>query len=176
MLVRNPAPVFLSSIHLRYATREDLLALEWNGELIHFRRLFQQTYQSVCQGNAMMWVVELTGNGVVGQLFVQLKSSRIKIADGKQCAYIYGFRIKPDFRSCGVGSCLLRTVEMSLIQRKFHLITLNVSQENRDARRFYERCGYKVITEEPGKWSYIDHKGNRQEVCEPAWRMQKHIE
>ena len=175
MLMDNPSTSWLSSIRLRYATREDLTALEWNGQYTHFRRLYQEVYQNVSQGRALMWVVDMPGKEIIGQLFVQLESHRQELADGKRRAYIYGFRIKQAYRDHGIGSRLLEKVEGDLIKRRFRWITLNVGRQNLRALRFYERHGYQIIAAEPGEWSYVDHLGHHQEVCEPAWRIQKCI-
>jgi len=75
-----------------------------------------------------------------------------------------------------VGSSLLQAAEYDLVLRKFQVLTLNVGRQNSNARRFYERHHYLVVSAEPGKWSYIDHLGRRQEVNEPAWRMQKELD
>ncbi len=174
-LMDNHTAPWLFNIHLRYANRDDLLALEWNGEFVHFRRLYEEIYRSVSQGRALMWVVDIPGNGIIGQLFVQLESSHQELADGKHRAYIYGFRIQRPYRDHGVGSRLLEKVESDLIRRRFKWVTLNVGRQNPKALRFYERHGYRIIATDPGKWSYIDHQGRHQEVCEPAWRIQKCI-
>jgi len=74
-----------------------------------------------------------------------------------------------------VGTRLLETAELDLIERNFSWITLNVARTNHEARHFYERNGYQVVAAEPGRWSYRDHLGKNREVNEPAWRMEKHI-
>jgi len=175
MLIDNPTTSWLSSIYLRYATRDDLSALEWNGEFTHFRRLYHEIYQNVSQGRALIWVVDIPGNGIIGQLFVQLNSHRQELADGSRRAFIYGFRIQQAYRDHGVGSRLLEKAEADLIKRRFRWVTLNVGRQNLKAIRFYKRHGYRIIAAEPGKWSYFDHQGLHQEVCEPAWRIQKCI-
>jgi ribosomal protein S18 acetylase RimI-like enzyme len=175
MLIDNPTISWLSTIRLRYATRDDLPALEWNGEFTHFRRLYQEIYQNVSQGRALMWVVDIPENGIVGQLFVQLESHRQELADGRRRAYIYGFRIQPAYRDHRVGSRLLEKAEVDLIKRRFRWVALNVGRQNLKALRFYERHGYRIIAADPGQWSYVDHQGHHQEVCEPAWRIQKCI-
>jgi ribosomal protein S18 acetylase RimI-like enzyme len=158
---------------IRNATLEDLPALEWDGEFAHFRRLYQDVYQSSRRGDAVLWVVEEPGVGVVGQVFVQLNSARMELANGSTRAYLYGFRIQPAYRSQGIGTRLLQLVETDLRQRSFRWVVLNVSRENHSARRLYERLGYRVVAAEPGRWSYLDQFGQRQEVNEPAWRMEK---
>jgi len=162
-------------VKYRTAREQDLSALEWNGEYIHFRRLYRQIYQNVCEGKALIWLAELLEREVIGQLFVQLSSNRKELADGENRAYIYGFRIKPDYRRQGLGSRILQVAEQDLIERQYQYATLNVGRDNPLALRFYKRSGYQVIGMEPGRWTYIDHMGIQQEVLEPAWRMQKRL-
>jgi len=160
---------------IRHLVREDLKALEWNDQYTQFRRLYKDIFHSTRDGRAIMWVVELQGIGVIGQLFVQLSSTRHDLADGLNRAYIYAFRIQPPYRGFGVGSKLLHFSENDLLKRRFRWITLNVGKDNSAARRFYERNGYRISGEEEGEWSFIDNFGLRQVVHEPSWRMEKDI-
>ena len=57
---------------IRQAEYRDLPALEWDGELIHFRRLYREIYQSSIKGNSILWLAETSSSGVVGQIFAQL--------------------------------------------------------------------------------------------------------
>lgn len=162
-------------ILIRLAGSQDLAALEWEGEFAHFRRLYQEIYQSACRGKALMWVADLPEEQIIGQVFVQLDSSRNELANGKNRAYVYGFRVKPAYQGAGIGTRLLETVEADLRQRNYEWITLNVSQDNLDARRFYDRLGYHVVAADPGQWTYVDDQGRRRQVNEPAWRMLKRL-
>ena len=166
----------LSHTIIRLLKKEDLPALEWDGEFKHFRRLYSEIFKSAGAGKALMWIADLPGDSVIGQLFIQLTSSRIELADGCVRAYIYGFRIKPAYRRLGLGKRMLLVVEDDLMQRGFQIATLNVAQDNPDARRLYEQMGYQVIGTDPGQWSYLDHLGNRRDVREPAWRMEKALQ
>jgi len=166
-------PVLLSQIKVRLARGADLPALEWDGEYIHFRRLYADIYQNYLAGKALMWIVDLPGKGVIGQAFVSIESGRPELSNGIDRAYIYGFRVKPLFRNHGIGAAMLRVIEEDLIRRGFKNVTLNVAQDNSSAQRLYQRFGYRVVAEEPGRWSYFDHLGRHQEVVEPAWRMEK---
>jgi ribosomal protein S18 acetylase RimI-like enzyme len=165
----------LSAIRVRLLVREDLPALEWDGEYIHFRRLYADVYRRSEQGDALMWVAEVVEKGIIGQLFVSLYSSRPEISNGRSRAYIYGFRVRPSYRNQGVGTHMMQVVESDLSRRGYRLITLNVAQDNPGALRLYERLGYRVTGYEPGEWSYIDHQGLRRNVIEPAWRMEKKL-
>jgi ribosomal protein S18 acetylase RimI-like enzyme len=173
--VETTGSIWLSQIHIRQLSRDDLLDLEWDGEYTHFRRLYREVYQSSVKGNAILWGVDLLSVGVIGQLFVQLKSARAELADGVERAYIYAFRVRPLFRGYGIGTRLLQAVEEDLRQRGYLWVTLNVGRQNEDARRFYERNGYLVVAPEPGRWSYLDDQNQRHEVHEPAWRMEKEL-
>jgi len=166
-------PVLLSQIIVRLARNADLPALEWDGEYIHFRRLYADVYQSYKAGNALMWIVEHRGDGIIGQAFVSLQSLRPELANGIDRAYLYGFRVKPAFRNRGVGTAVIQIIEKDLVKRGYGMITLNVARNNFDAERLYQRLGYRVVAEEAGQWSYFDHLGMHRGVNEPAWRMEK---
>ncbi len=169
------SPALLKQVIIRLIAEKDLPALEWNGEYTHFRRLYAEIYQSVLSGKALMWAAELTEVGLIGQMFVQLKSARKELANGSTRAYIYSFRIQSAYRSRGIGTLMLQTVETDLAKRGFQNVTLNVGIDNPGARRLYERRGYHVIASEPGRWSYQDDHGIFHEVIEPAWRMEKQL-
>jgi len=162
-------------IRIRTATAKDLPSLEWEGEYTHFRRLFQQAYQQSQLRQGDMYLAEIPGVGIVGQAFVQYNSNRYDLADGHQRAYVYSVRVKSAYRDQGIGTRLLQTIENDLKARGFHYVTLNVAQDNPDARRLYERLGYRVIGDDPGEWQYIDHTDKVRHVKEPAWRMEKRI-
>lgn len=175
MVIQNRDIALVHQLIIREAKKSDLPALEWNGEYRHYRALYLDIYQHVLRGDALMWVAELPEAGVIGQLFIQLISSRKELADGSSRAYIYAFRIQPQYRGMGLGSRLLVHAETDLLRRGFRWVTLNVGKKNAQARRLYERHAYRVVAEEPGRWSYIDEMGIRRDVEEPAWRMEKDL-
>jgi ribosomal protein S18 acetylase RimI-like enzyme len=165
----------MNPVSIRQAEKDDLVNLEWNGEYTHFRRLYADTYMMVEQGAAAIWIAETNGNGLIGQCFVSLKRNRPELADGIVRAYIYGFRVKPEYRNLGIGTCIMQAIEADLKKRGLQQVTLNVGKDNQHARRFYERQGYIVTGEDPGYWSYIDEKNRRIDMHEPAWRMIKNL-
>lgn len=162
-------------IKIRLLEENDLPELEWDGEYTHFRRLYREIYKSTRLGKALMWGVELQGEGLIGQVFVQYHSARLELANGIDRAYIYSFRVKPAYRNQGIGTRLLNTVEIDLLEKKFEWATLNVARDNPKALRFYTRNGYRKVADEPGYWTYQDETGRTHEVLEPAWRMQKSL-
>lgn len=166
-------PDKLQQVCVRLAIEMDLSALEWEGELMHFRRLFADTYKRVEQGEAIILIAELPEIGLIGQLFISLCSARQELSDGVSRGYIYGVRVRPEHRNQGVGTQLILTAEKTLIKRGFSFATLNVGRDNPNALRLYKRLGYRVVAPENGRWSYEDESGIRHDVFEPAWRMEK---
>lgn len=172
---REKPPEWMADLVIRTVRSEDLPALEWNGEYTHYRRMYADAYQRSLTNRAVLWVAELPEAGIIGQAFVQLLCDRPELADGSCKAYMYAFRVKPEYRSHGVGRKLILTMEADLRRRGYSQVTLNVARENIAARRLYERLGYRVTAPEPGLWSYQDHLGEWHNVEEPAWRMEKEL-
>ncbi|NMB89224.1 MAG: GNAT family N-acetyltransferase [Chloroflexi bacterium] len=174
--VKEKGSDWLPRVTVRHIQAQDLYALEWEGEFTHFRRVYWEAYQRSRLGSAVLWVAELKPVGIIGQVFIQLVCDRPELANGSSHAYLYSFRVRPEYRNAGLGSYIMDVVEQDLFQRGFHYVTLNVAKDNPQAQRLYERRGYKVVAHEPGYWSYIDEKGRWQSVEEPAWRMEKRLE
>lgn len=174
-LTRDAQGEKFTTITFRLASLADLPGLEWEGEYRHFRRLYIETYNRVVNGSAVMWIVVIPGNKIIGQMFVQLRSSNTELADGRDRAYMFGFRMRDEFRSCGIGTSLLEYVEQDLVERDFTFMCLNVAQTNERALALYQRCGYRIVGPDPGLWSYQDEKGDWQNMEEPAWRMEKRL-
>jgi ribosomal protein S18 acetylase RimI-like enzyme len=165
---------WVEQVVIRTIREMDLPALEWNGEYIHYRRVYSDAYERSKAGQMVLWIAEIPGTGLLGQLFVQLDADYLQ-KDHFRKGYIYGFRIKPEFRSSGVGSRMLKTAENDLFRRGYHFVTLNVAKNNPRALDLYKRLGYYLIGEDPGRWSYPDHNGTWHHVEEPAWKMEKSI-
>jgi len=166
----------LSSVRIRHLTLQDLPALEWDGEYSHFRRLYEDAYRRYRQGLAVLWVAELPGPGIVGQVFIQFTCDRPELANGRDRAYLYSFRVRAEYRGMGLGTRILDVVESDLQQRGFRFVSLNVAKDNWHARKLYERRGYRIVAHEPGIWSYLDENEQLREVNEPAWRMEKRLQ
>ena len=167
----------LDSLLVRHVQKNDLPALEWDGEYRHFRRVFADAYERYRMGYSIMWVADLPapGPGIIGQVFIQLTCDRPELADGDERAYLYSFRVRSQFRGKGIGTRILDVVENDLVERGFNYVTLNVARDNYSAQRLYSRHGYRIIAPEAGLWSYPDEYGIWHHVEEPAWRMEKRL-
>ncbi|HEY3343638.1 MAG TPA: GNAT family N-acetyltransferase [Anaerolineaceae bacterium] len=166
---------WLSMVTIRTVQAADLPGLEWDGQYVHYRRVYADAFERAQTGRSVLWIADLPHVGIIGQVFIQLICDRPELANGADRAYLYAFRVRPEFRSQGLGGRMMQIVDTDLIRRGFHWVTLNVAQENRRARQLYERAGYRVVAPEPGVWSYPDHVGVWHTVEEPAWRMEKRI-
>jgi ribosomal protein S18 acetylase RimI-like enzyme len=168
-----PTDFDLTDVTIRLATKSDLIGLEWEGEFKHFRNVYANAFTRMQQGTSMIWIAEIAGVGLIGQVFVQLICDRPELADGWQRAYLYSFRIKPQFRGLGLGTKIVKVIEDFLISHRYSRLTLNVAQDNVNAIRLYRRLGFQIVGEESGVWSYPDEKNVWQTVREPSWRMEK---
>lgn len=168
-------PDWRDEVLIRHLRQADLPELEWEGEYTRFRRLYRSAFERSMMGQSVLWVAERQGVGIIGQLFLQLDSEMNELADGKSRAYLYAFRIRPEYRCEGLGSFMLYLAESDLVRRGFKVITLNVTKENCKAIRLYERHGYHISGPDAGHWSYPDHEGIWRTVEEPSWRMEKQL-
>jgi ribosomal protein S18 acetylase RimI-like enzyme len=167
--------LWIDNVIIRHLIFSDLTQLEWNGEYKHLRQVYLNAYKNRNQGKNVLWVADLPQIGVIGQVFIQLNSVRKDLADGFFSAYLYAFRIKPEFRNAGLGSRIYQVVEKDLLKRNFREVTLNVAKTNEPAIRLYQRIGFEIVGSEPGEWSFRDHENKLQKVVEPAWKMVKSI-
>jgi ribosomal protein S18 acetylase RimI-like enzyme len=153
----------------------DLRSIEWDGEYTHLRQVYERAYQKSKNGITILWVAELPGFGIIGQVFLQLSSERSDLADGHNRAYLYSLRVKPAFRSMGFGTRLMEVAESTLCEMGYLMVTLTVAKNNHRAIQLYKRCGYRIVASEAGLWNYQDDKGKWQSIREPAWRMEKNL-
>jgi ribosomal protein S18 acetylase RimI-like enzyme len=174
-LFRKSKKSFLSRVIIRHIKKNDLKALEWEGEFTHFRKLYADAFKRTQNGDIIMWVSELPGTGVIGQVFIQLDCGRPELANGIDRAYLYSFRVRPAFRNLGLGTLMMKKVEADLVDRGFRILTLNVAKDNPKGERLYSRLGYRKVAHEPGIWSYLDHQNRWRHVTEPSWRMEKNL-
>ena len=159
-------------VTLRPAEKDDLPKLEWYGAYTHYRNLFRRAYRDQLKGRRLMLLADCN-DFPIGCLFIQLVSSNRRIADGKGRAYLYSFRVMEMFRGRGIGTALISEAEQMLHDRGYHSATIAVAKTNTDALRLYERLGYQRFGQDPGRWSYTDHRGRLRQVEEPCWVLEK---
>ncbi len=161
-------------IVLRMADQEDIPRMEWYGQYAHFRNLFRRSYREQVQGKRIMLVADCRGFPV-GYLFIQFKSTSAHIADGKNRAYFYSFRVMDLFQGKRIGTTLIREAETIIKNRGFRYGTIAVAKDNPRALHLYQRLGYRKFAEDGGRWSYTDHRGQIRHVEEPCWVLEKNL-
>ncbi len=164
----------LIGARIRPATPADLEAMEWGGEYRHFRRVYRQALREAQRGKRAVLLAEV-GSEVVGQLLIHFQSAWLKRFPGERAGYLHSFRVKPAFRGKGIGGDLIRQAEAMLRERGYQRAIISVAQQNDRARRLYERHGYIVFGEDPGRWTYEDDQGNIRSIHEPAYLLQKRL-
>lgn len=177
-MVANPATINVIPLQLeaviRPATADDLPKLEWFGQYWRYRQIFQRTFREQQRGRRLMLVADVN-DFPVGQVFIQFESVESRFADGSQRAYLYSLRVLEPFRRRGLGTQLILSAEEAIRARGYAWSTIAVAKDNPGARRLYERLGYQVFDDDPGRWSYNDPAGKRHQVNEPAWILQKQL-
>lgn len=162
-------------VRIRVATKADIPRLEWYGQYTHFRNLFRKAYREQLQNRRMILVADCN-NFPIANLFIQMKSANGRIANGESRFYLYSFRVMDMFQGKGIGTRLITTAEDLMRDRGFRFGTIAVAKDNLGALRLYERLGYKKFAEDPGRWSYVDHRGIVRKVEEPCWLLEKSVE
>ncbi len=157
---------------IREARESDLSALEWEGAFTHFRGLYRRSFLEAQSGRRVMLVAEAASQ-IVGQLFVQLDFPTAPGGDGRTTAYLYSFRVRPEYRNLGIGTQLIQAAEARLQTQGYHRTVISVAVTNVTALKLYEHLGYRVFAEDPGQWSYIDDRGQLQQVNEPSYVLEK---
>lgn len=69
---------------------------------------------------------------------------------------IMSIDVAPAMQRRGVGARLMEEAEQAAARRGLASVTLQVSVNNPDARRFYERRGYRVTGELPGYYNDVE--------------------
>ena len=81
-----------------------------------------------------------------------------------------------EFRGCGIGTALIRAVEAMAVDMGTSEVNLEVSVENEDAIRLYERLGFHRLPEQAtDRWEQMSEDGSSRTVEEQSWIMIKRV-
>ena len=156
-------------VTVRHACADDLRPLEWFGLITPYREIVE-AYFAEAQNTPNVFLVALSNEFPVGQVWANM----VKFGD-QQIGEISALRVIPNLQKLGIGSLLVHAAEDAIRQHGFHTAQLNVSLENPNARRLYDRLGYTVVDEETVNWSFTTPDGAFVEVEEHEWVMQKSL-
>lgn len=90
------------------------------------------------------WPVFVIEDGGQCVAFCQMIPSRDEDDAGTQVGHITSLHVLPHLRGRGHGRALVDHVIAECRRRGFEALTLWVLEENRDARRFYEKYGFQL--------------------------------
>ncbi len=89
---------------------------------------------------------------------------------------MFALDVGRSFRNRGIGTTLIAEVESAAINHSLNEVNLEVSVDNVDAMRLYERLGYRRLPEPvTDSWDELDEHGNWRMVEGSTWIMFKEI-
>ncbi len=159
---------------IRPVHEDDLPRLGWTEEMRLYQNLLQKAYDAHMAGRRLFLVAAIN-DYPVARLAIQITSGNVNYADGRDRAYIYAVHVMPPLQGLGIGTHLIDVAESILVERGFRWVTIAVAKENLQARRLYERLGYRIFREDPGQWSFTGPDGKLHQVNEPSWGMLKSL-
>lgn len=158
---------------LRLAREDDLPKLEWGGEYLHFRRMFQYTFREQRARRRLMLIADFN-DFPIGQVFILMREDSFLFSPNQR-GYLYSLRVMTAFQGLGIGTQLLLQAEALMRERNIPYSAIAVAKDNERALSLYQRNGYSIYTEDEGRWSYTDHQGQLVHVHEPCWMLEKSI-
>lgn len=111
-------------------------------------RLWEDVFGYETARNAPALVIDRKIAVSDGLFFVAVHGDRVVGTamagyDGHR-GWIYSMAVRPEWRGRGLGTDLLSAAEAQLIERGCVKINLQILEENREVRAFYEANGYAV--------------------------------
>lgn len=130
----------------------------------------KQRFRESQLGYRTMLVAELDGSAVGtvslgGNRFQRLKSLRMFALD-----------VGPKYRGRGIGAALTRAVETIAVDMGLNEVNLEVSVENEDSIRLYERLRFHRLPKRVmDRWERLHDDGSAATVEERSWIMIKTV-
>jgi ribosomal protein S18 acetylase RimI-like enzyme len=154
-------------VTLRVCRGDDLPALEWFGLFTAHREIIRSVYDSQESGEAIMLVAEVQGFPI-GQVWIDLIRKSVDAT-----GVLWAVRVFPILQNLGIGTRLMAAAEEVLRYHACAYAELGVEQDNPDAKRFYERQGYRVVGRMQGEYGYTTPDGQATRVPTDQWILRK---
>jgi GNAT superfamily N-acetyltransferase len=166
---KNETCEFVTQLRIttRSAMESDLPALEWWGWHSEHRNIIRSVFEQSLHGESIMLVAD-SGGFPIGQLWIDLMRKRREGA-----GILWGVRVIPGLRGCGVGSHLVACGEQALRDLGYESAEVGVEYENSGAKVFYERMGYKLVGDERDERTYRDPAGDDKVLISEQWILRK---
>ncbi|HYD30041.1 MAG TPA: GNAT family N-acetyltransferase [Azospirillaceae bacterium] len=156
-------------VTVRPCREPDLRDLEWFGAFTHHREIMANAFASQSRGEAVLLVAEANGFPI-GQVWIDLKQKA-----ALDTALLWAVRVFTPFRRAGLGAGLMTATEPIIRDRGLGWAELGVERDNPDARRFYERLGYRLTGTEKGYYTYTTPDGTYVKAPLDLWVMRKEL-
>ncbi|WP_026249124.1 GNAT family N-acetyltransferase [Streptomyces sp. LaPpAH-108] len=82
------------------------------------------------------------------------------------CPEIGGVAVRPEERSRGIGSGLIRACEGLARERGIAVVGIGVAKDNPRAAALYARLGYRPLVEYADRYAYVGEDGRTQECVD----------
>ena len=118
----------------------------------------------------MLQVVAEANDFPIGQVWIDLEHKR-EAATG----LLWALRVIECYQRMGIGTRLLRAAEAELRHRGYRCVEIGAERDNPDARRLYERLGYRVVGVDQHSYSYTTPWGEQRRVPVDEWILHKDL-
>lgn len=156
-------------VHIRTCVKDDLPELEWFGMFTEHREIFLKVYESQERGENLMLIAE-ANTLPIGQIWIDLLKRKEESA-----GFIWALRVIPWLRNLGIGGRLMAAAEEQCREQGFAYAELGVEKENHEAKRFYERLGYRTVGSMLDEYCYPSPHGELIRVPLDVWVLRKKL-
>ncbi|MBN2240399.1 MAG: GNAT family N-acetyltransferase [Dehalococcoidales bacterium] len=125
---------------IRQATEDEMLAL-WGDNPDSMRPTTVFFYENIRNKNTEFWTYDNDGT-LAGELYVFKDLDDKDYANGRDRAYLCGFRITRELQGKGYGTKLITHVLNHLKEEGFTTVTIGVEEEEEANVRLYTRLGF----------------------------------
>ncbi|WP_119459368.1 GNAT family N-acetyltransferase [Rhodospirillaceae bacterium SYSU D60014] len=150
-------------VAIRVCTERDLTPLEWFGLFTEHRNIIRAAFEAQKQGRGLMLVADLNGYPI-GQAWIDFT---------KESAVLWAIRVLPPLQGAGIGTRLIVAAEEVARRRGFAHTRIGVEKDNTDARRLYERLGYRLTGSLQEECRYTTPEGVPMCVLVDQWVLDK---
>ena len=140
-------------VTIRALTADDAAGyLAWRGGDAYKNEVIGRELAEHFSGRRVIFVAMDGDSTPVGTGQLALVHADPDLADGQGVAYALGLWVRDDLRGGGIGSGLMRAIEVEGVRCGCRRLTLMVEPDNSAALRLYERLGYERFKESAWVW------------------------
>ncbi len=131
---------------IRAARIDDLptMSAMWGPERRHSQKRLLRRYFDEQRADVQRGLVADFNGHVVGQLWSRYRHIDRRIADGLDAVYMHTLFVVSPFRRLGIAAALTKTTSREAVERGVDVLTIGVDRPNTEARRLYEKWGFRV--------------------------------